>query len=194
MKVATILVLVLAVAGGAPLASADKKPKKPDVPPVMATARTIAVVSRDGDEHNLRVSDEERMAIVAVREFVRSWRRYTVLADERQADIVLVVRKGKSQQENLGAGQNTNPAGRSPMDIGDNSALGRAGPPRTSVDSESDWTGDTLSVCIHDAKGRLSSPVWSRTMDAGLEGPQPALADQLRRAVDKAYPLNPPQQ
>jgi len=184
---ALLLASILAVA---PL-QAEKKPKKPDVPEVMSTAKTVAVISREGTESDLRVGTEERIAIACVRDALKAWGRYTVVPDSSQADVILVVRKGKTQQSQLakapGREQNNNT--RTPLDMGSNGDMsGIAAQARTGISSDLEWSSDTLSICLRDAKGKVGSPLWSRAIEGGLDGARPILVDQLHAAVDKAFP------
>jgi hypothetical protein len=195
MKALKILALLLVVALVAIVAPAEKKPKKSDVPEVVATGHTVAVISRDGGAHDMLVSDEERVAIAAVRDELKAWGRYTVVADLGQADIVLVVHKGKAQQETSGRGRAQGGSGNSSMDLdsGGDAAGRMAQATRSGLGVEMDVTADTLAVCARDAKGRVGNPLWSRTMDGGLDGVSPMLMNQLRLAVDRAFPPAAPQ-
>jgi hypothetical protein len=189
MRAAKFLLAVLALTLLAGVGEAEKKAKKPEVPEVMATAKTVAVVSREGGEFELRVNEEERMAIAAVRDGLKAWGRYTVVADASQADVVLVVTKAKpAKQDRLPArelnrdGSNGTPGGIQLGNGTDSVAQMREG-----LTAQLEGSLDTLAVCVRDAKGRMGNPVWSRSMEGGLGGMRPALLDQLRLAVEKAY-------
>jgi len=50
---------------------------------------------------------------------------------------------------------------------------------------------DLFEVCAMNPDGKLSGPLWLRTMPDGLRAPQVTLLEQFRDAVDKAYPPQP---
>jgi hypothetical protein len=52
-------------------------------------------------------------------------------------------------------------------------------------------TEDLLEVCLVNANGKLTRPVWGRSLQEGLNGPQVLLIQQLRDEVEKAYPTPP---
>ena len=49
------------------------------------------VTSYDGDEFNINLIPEDRQAIVTVQDAMRSWGKFTVVYDPKEADIVLMV-------------------------------------------------------------------------------------------------------
>jgi hypothetical protein len=51
---------------------------------------------------------------------------------------------------------------------------------------------DLLQVFVPNPNGKLIGPIWTREMKDGLEAPAVFLLVQLREAVDRAYPNQPP--
>jgi len=49
-----------------------------------------------------------------------------------------------------------------------------------------------LRVYIVNGDGKLSGPLWTREMQDGLDAPGLMLLQQLRAAVERAYPTQPP--
>ena len=49
---------------------------------------------------------------------------------------------------------------------------------------------DLLRVYIQN-EGRLTSKIWERSMDGGLDAPAVRLVQQLKEAVERAYPQIP---
>ncbi|MDR3792232.1 MAG: hypothetical protein P4L03_02520 [Terracidiphilus sp.] len=188
MKGCRVVAVLLVLA--ATLVQAEKKPKKPEAPEVLSTAEYVIVVSQDGDEFDAHTSPEDRLAINRVREALRSWGRYTYTADAAKADVVFVVRKGKTQDATRGHGRDQSGADRNVMDLGNNGDMTMRLPQaaRNADDTQAEWTADMLWVCVRDANGKLSKPLWGRTFDGGLDGAHPQLMEQLRIAVEKEYP------
>ena len=144
---------------------------------------------------------EDRQAIADVMDRMRDWKRYAITPNREQADLVFVVRKGRlvGQQDHVGLGlgphprgpqpgvlqpgQASNPttaerrAGVSPTNGNEVGAAGEVGPP-----------DDLLRVYTLNPNGKLIGPIWSRQMEDGLAGPSVRLLEQLKDAVEKAYP------
>jgi hypothetical protein len=53
---------------------------------------------------------------------------------------------------------------------------------------------DHFEVCQVNANGKLTRPLWSRSLENGLSGPHVMLFQQFRDAVEKAYPTPPASQ
>ena len=92
MKLIPSVALALGLA--APLALAKDKKKK-DVPAILNTARFVYVEAEDGDIMNPRLFPEDREAIADVQDELRDWKRYAVALKQSDAELVMVVRKGR---------------------------------------------------------------------------------------------------
>ena len=87
------LVLLLAITGSAP---ATAKPKKPSVPEAFGTAQTVFVEARDAhDITDISLDPDDREAILDVEDGIQDWGRYTLSRSRRDADLILVVYKGR---------------------------------------------------------------------------------------------------
>ncbi len=200
LRNATIVLLLCALA----VATAPGKPKKNTVSAVFQNARYIYVQSVDGDSLNPNLYPEDRQAIFDVEERLRDWKRYTVTIRREDADLVFIVRKGRtaaartrigvaggartrsgpysgnapatdpSQYPAQGSGTGTGP-------LGNGTAVG--------VGGEVGPSDDLLRIFSSAPDGKLIGPVWSRELDAGLDGPSVELMRQLQNEVDSAYPV-----
>jgi hypothetical protein len=186
MKLRTLLTL-LAVAIFAAL-RLPAKDKKPSVPEVFGRAHTAYVEAVDGQQFDRDLDPDEREAIANVQDALEAWKRYVLVTEREQADIVFVVRKGRAEAGSPGT-QNP-PGGWGPEGPGSpgrqrEPMAGAAGP----VGAGGGSSEDLLEVCLVNANGKLTSPLWEHTLPDGLNEPQVLLLRQFRDAVDKAYPV-----
>lgn len=193
------LVLILIPAVGL----AQKKSKKHnDVPAVFQNAQYIFVESMNGDAFKPGLYPEDRQAIYNVEDGVRDWHRYALATRRSEADVVLVVRKGRvaGAQARAGIGVGSRPPGSvslgHPAGLGDQDAGQPAGPGGNadSVGGEAEVgpANDMLRVYLVSNDGKLTGPVWTRELQDGLDAPTVALLQQLKTAVERAYPSQPP--
>jgi hypothetical protein len=157
------------------------KDKKPKVPAVFGQAKYIYVEAVDGEEFDPNIDPEDKLAIADVRDALDNWKRYILTSGRIDADVVIVVRKGRAAGKTVVVtprrGPLTGGAGQ-PAEIGEGSQIGR----------DEDDPDDTLEVCTVDPNGKLSNPLWQRSMPGGLRAPRMPLLEQFEEAVDKAYP------
>lgn len=172
------------------LASARKKTSKPVVPAVFNQAQYVYVQATDGDEFNPNLLPEDRQAIADVMTAIQGWKRYVLVYQRSQADLVFVVRRGRlvTGRGSVGItrgparlpGQGSGQQGAPIPQQGNGTVIGaggEVGPPN-----------DLLWVCTLDTEGRLNSPLWSRTEKDGLDSPDVPLFKEFKRVVDQAYP------
>ena len=198
-SIAILLTLV------APLALAKNK-KKDILPAVFSNARFVYVQAEDGDILKPSLFPEDRDAIANVQEALKHWNRYSLTMHRNEADLIIIVRRGRLAAAQLhggvGAGTPTGIGasypGRNPAGSGNPNPGGNADRP-DNVDAmgargEAGPADDTLRVFSLTPEGKLSGPVWSRDMKDGLDAPDVALLRFLRDAVDHDYPppANPP--
>lgn len=199
MKLIPSIALVLVVA--APLGFAKDKKKK-DLPAMLATARYVYVQAEDGDIMNPRLFPEDRQAIADVEDQLKDWNRYTLTINRSEAELMVVVRKGRlaAVQGMGGVGIGSGPAlggsypgNRNPTGP-NNPDGGQGGGPRGGVSTEIGARGeagpsdDLLRVYLVGPDGHRGAMLWSREMRDGLDAPQVLLVRQLKQEVDKAYP------
>ena len=134
------------------------------------------------------------MAIADVRDALDKWKRYTLTTERSQADLVIVVRKGRAASTDVGV--RTPPAGRGQVGAGQPSANGQTGSPigasmrgpAIQAGGEMGPADDLFEVCQVNTDGKKSGPLWERTMPDGLSAPRVLLFQQFKDAVEKAYP------
>ena len=190
--VAAILLLVLAFATG----SAQKKNKKHDqVPAIFQYAKFVYVEAPEG-QGRFGADAGDLQAISDVQDSLQDWNRYTLAHRRRDADVVLVVSKGRiaagrgptgvsigpPMQPNPGANRNPGPPGQT------SGGWGNTASPPDDVPSDT----DRIRVYLVSSEGNLQGPVWTLQLDHGLDAPPVALMQRLRTAVENAYPSQPP--
>jgi len=161
-----ILLVLLLAAGAAVAQGFDPLPK------LVLHARYVLVTTNSGyDLTDPHMMPDDRRAVLDVQNAIKKWGRYALAYNERDADLILLVRKGRIVATQPGfrvdAGSGTKPTigADAPTDIGD---------PR-----------DMLA--LYNATGGLNaSPLWRGTAADGLNPPQMTLVGDLRTAVDKA--------
>ncbi|HEV2137056.1 MAG TPA: hypothetical protein VGR47_22750 [Terracidiphilus sp.] len=172
------------------LAFARKKTNKQVLPAVFNQAQYVYVQAMDGDEFNPNLLPEDRQAIADVMTAIQGWKRYVLVYQRSQADLVFVVRVGRlvTGRGNVGIYHGSAPPLQGPGQQGTRypgqpgngtvvGAGGEVGPP-----------DDLLWVCTLDTDGRLNPPLWRRTQQDGLDSPDVPLFKEFRREMDREYP------
>ena len=142
------------------------------LPKLVVHARYVLVTTYTGDDlTNPRMMPDDRQAVLDVQDAIKKWGRYALAYRAKDADLILLVRKGHIAEAlpgmRIGAGSNTKPSigAEVPTDVGD---------PR-----------DMLAL-YDGSKGIDSAPLWRNSVKGGLNPPEMALVDDLRQAVDAA--------
>ena len=191
---------VLLLGGIAAAGLLQAKDKKPSVPDVFGRAHTVYVEAVEGQQFDRNLDSDEREAIADVQDALQAWKRYRLVTQREDADIVFVVRKGRvvgrDGTGDLGS-QGGNPTVGGPG-VGSGGRPGLGGgsipgqrDPESAGPAGGFVTADLLEVCLVNADGKLTSPLWARSLPEGLSAPQMMLFKQLRDAVDKTYPIPP---
>lgn len=166
----------LAVVTLALLLSAFAGKKKTPVPAVITHARYVCILPLSADTHinyfSPNLTPQDRRVLYAVDSEVRRWKRYIVVIDPKDADIILAARAGRSATVNIGA---TVP------DV--NIGVGRRPPTATTLPAtqrrgittgvEAGPAEDTLAVFIGHSTDAASP--WMHRQPHGLEGDLPLL-------------------
>jgi hypothetical protein len=184
-----VLFLLLVIAG---LGPAIAKSKNSSVPEVFETAHTVFVEARDGvDITDIKLNREDRNAILDVQDGIQDWGRYTLSRSRRDADLILVVHKGRLLRDPSNSGvpgslriPNSHAPIQNPADASQGS---------NTNDTPDGFTqeNDQLRVYTIQSNGKLKGPIWDGELDRGLNGPSVFLLQRLKSEVEKAYP-NPP--
>jgi hypothetical protein len=177
------MLLILVSSGG----FAQKAKKHNDVSAAFQSAHFVYVEAADGDAMKPGLYSADRQAIFDVQDGLHDWNRYAIASRREEADLVMVVRRGRiaSAQPRTGISvpRPGNPQGRAPgQDPSGGDDIGA----ETEVGPEN----DVLRVYIV-SDGKLSGLVWMREMKDGLDAPPLQLLQQLRTAVERAYPSQP---
>jgi hypothetical protein len=193
MKLHTAVTLLFLFPAALQVHAKNKKPA--GVPAVLAQARYVYVEATDGTEFDPNLNAEDRTAIADVRDALAKWKRYTEVTSKDEADLVIVVRKGRLASANAGItprpGQLPNGGpGQLPNGSSRQGGIG-AGEYGSDVGVEAGPADDLFEVCTVDANGKLSAPLWLRTLPDGLRAPGVMLLEQFEDAVDNAYPPQP---
>lgn len=149
-----------------------QKEKKASVPAVFGLAQFAYVQGEFGDIHWPGLCSGDRQAIVDTENAIRSWDRYQLTSSRDEAELVFIVHKGRP-----GVGSESEP----------NSPVSMAGPTPERSPCNSRSEHDQLEV-RRMRNGHLSSPIWSRAMMDGLDGPRVPLVELLEKEVEKEYP------
>jgi hypothetical protein len=169
------------------LGPAQKPKKHNDVPAAFETAHSVYIEALDGDYTKPGLSQPDRRAIEDVQDAMRTWNRYTLAVHPEQADLIIVVRKSSgSGMADAQSGLPTAPRpngvaspARMPEQPGDADSLGAS----TQMGVE----GDRLMVYTM-VDGKRKGPIWTRDFQGGLDAPSVMLVQQLKTAVEQAYP------
>jgi hypothetical protein len=203
MKFPGAIALMIAALTALPVHAKDKK--RSDVSPVFDQARTVYVEAQNGQQFDRNLDPEDRKAIADVQDLVQAWKRYRLVTQREDADIVIVLRRGRpansdgglspSGNPNRGMGPNSPQSGLPShgMDPSNSQMPGQQSPgaPIAASGMETGASQDIFEVCQVNANGKLTRPLWSRAMDDGLSGPRVMLFQQFKDAVEKTYPSQP---
>lgn len=142
------------------------------LPKLVVHAKYVLVTTYAGDDlTNPHVMPDDRQAVVDVQNAIKKWGRYALAYQTKDADLILLVRKGRVAESvpgirvGVGSDTKTGIGADVPSDVGD---------PR-----------DMLA--LYDAASGLdSAPLWRDLMKGGLNPPGMSLVVELRDAVDAA--------
>jgi hypothetical protein len=170
---------------------AHGKPKKPDVPAVFQNARYVYVEAEDGDLLKPGLYPEDRQAISDVQDSIRAWNRYAIAINRDEADLVIVVRKGRLAGAQLhggiSGGTRTQPGQPANPDSNGGPIIQGGRSAEVGAGGEVGPDVDILRIYIQN-DGKLTGTVWAREQDGGLDAPAVPLMAQLKAAVEHAYP------
>jgi hypothetical protein len=170
--VGCVAVLVLL----APLTSAGSKP----APARLAQATYVALGYDVGDrimseQEAIRSADRlmpgDRQALDSIRDLLEDWDRYVIVERPDQAELLVVVRKGR--RLSIGGGA---PIGRVTPD-----QVGRTGP---GIRGELSSAGDMLSIYESNG-GQAGMLLWRETRPNGLSASSPALFESFKSDVER---------
>lgn len=183
-RIAVPFLIVLAA-----VAVAGKDKKQQNLPAVFNEARYVYVESVNGREFDQNLDAGDREAIADLRDALHAWGRYSYTSERAEAELVFVVRKGRIAEGDAGVSNGpfpqTGPAG---------GPTPRGAGPVVNEGAEIGSRDDLFEVCQMKPNGKLSGPLWQRSLPDGLSVPRMTLFQQFKEAVDKAYPPQPANQ
>lgn len=181
-----ILLMLLFAAG-----FAQAKSKHPSLPEAFETAKTIHVEARDArDITDISLDPDTRTAILDLQDAIQDWGRYTLSRSRHEADLILVVYKGRLTRDpnNTSALGPARTASRSPLQNPADASQG------STNDNNSDGftqEKDELKVYTLDPNNKLKGPIWTSEQIRGLDTPNILLFQRLKQEIEKAYPSPP---
>jgi hypothetical protein len=177
LKAVALLLVFLAS-----LAMAQAKTKKPDkLPAVVNLARYVYVEAVEGQQFDLRLPPEDRQAIADVNAAFQDWSRYVLTTRRDQADLIIVVRKGRLAEGNVGVSGGTGPKGAPGQPTG-GTGYGVA------YGGEVGSPDDLFEVFMPNPNDVHGTPIWMRTKADGLDAPKVVLFQDFKAAVERDYP------
>jgi hypothetical protein len=150
-----------------------KDKSKSKFPAQIVVAQYVQVTTYFGDDPvDLRITVEDRRAIADVEAAIRKWGRYHLVYRPEDAELIIVVRKGRLAE--VGGGIGVHGDSRYPNPVVGSMTRAEVGDPI-----------DTLSVYDPD-RGSDSSPLWRGRLQDGLDPPEMELVKELREKVEAA--------
>ena len=153
---------------------------KTEMPAVITNATYVMVTTYDGGPLNPELTPEDRGAVADTQQAIEKWGRYKLVYNLKEADLILVVRTGRTGQmggtvrRSTSVGPGAQPGG---------SALG--------IGAEAGDPEDSLSVYSVTQDLKSAPPLWrSRAVD-GLKGPQSPLMEEFQSKVEVSAKKNP---
>lgn len=142
------------------------------LPKLVVHAHYVLVTTNTGDDlTNPHVMPDDRQAVLNVQNAIKKWGRYALAYREKDADLILLVRKGRVAESQPG------------IRFGAGSTM----KPNVGADAPTDMGDRRDMLALYDAsKGIDSAPLWRELMEDGLNSPQVDLVQDLREAVDAA--------
>jgi hypothetical protein len=162
--------------------------RQEQVPKAILNSRYVYVEAWDGDFFNPHLLPEDRKAISDVQNALQTWRRYWVTVKRREAEILVVVRKGRIASINASVGGNigTGPGGSgSHDDLGSNRPRAEGGD-KAGVGPEIAGRDDIFFVYLVNENGSLIGPMWIRHQKNGLDTPDIPLFKQFKESIEAA--------
>jgi hypothetical protein len=178
----TITLLLVLVPALATIQAKTKKPYK--LPAAFNQARYVYVEAVDGQEFDPRLDPDDRQAIADVDNAVDDWKRYVLTLRRDQADLILVVRRGRLATATVGGQVSSGPRGvpgrpaNGPLPGNGIAVGGEVGPP-----------DDLLEVYLPDPGDARGAMIWQRSLADGLDAPDLTLFKQLKNEVERSYPI-----
>ena len=174
------------------------------LPKFVVHAKYVLVTTQNGYEpSDPRILPDDRQAMMTVREAIQKWGVYDLAYQPKDADLVILVRKGRYAETmpavkvHTGSYPDGNPHTNPTFDASGHANVNRATNPTTNSntgvnpDVQAD-IGDPRDMLVlydkHYGTGS-STPLWRAFAKDGLDAPDVPLLQQLRAAVEQTAKL-----
>jgi hypothetical protein len=174
-----LLVSVVVLSSGK--SSGQSKKHAPSA--MLASAQYVFVEPYSGSDMptptvDPHVSAEDRDAVGNVQNAILQWGQYKLAARRSEADLIVFIRKGRLVSANGGVHVHVGTGNSTP-----------GAPSKTDADAaplagaEVGTDQDIFWVYSLDPDGKLTGPIWQKTLKDGLDAPQLVLFEKFREAV-----------
>jgi hypothetical protein len=146
---------------------------KPQLPKLVVSAKYVLVTTYEGDRlSNPRMMPDDRQAVTDVQDAIRKWGRYIVVYQRKDADLIILVRKGRFATALGGVRIHAGSEAPSP-------SIGTTG--NADVGDPQDM------IALYVAAEGIDSPaLWRGRQVDGLKPPEMNLIQELRTKVEAA--------
>jgi hypothetical protein len=149
------------------------------LPDLVVQARYVYVTSDYGSQFSANTFPDDRQAISDVREALNKWKKYIVVNRREQADLILLVRKGRlaAVRPRVVIGK------RAPDEVGET---------QPGVGTQADFGSSEDLLSVYDARrGGIESALWRQYQAGGLDAPGVPLLARFRKDVEDAAKKKP---
>jgi hypothetical protein len=146
--------------------------EKAGFPNQIVKAKYVLVTTYFGDNlADSRVPPADRQAVIDVQDAIRDWGRYSLVYERKNAELIILVRKGRTSEIRDG--------------IGIHSGSGKT--PSLGPINEADGGDPEDMLAVYNASlGTDAAPLWRDRMHNGLSAPDVKLIYELRTKVEAA--------
>jgi hypothetical protein len=184
----------------------DKDKDKTQLPKLVVSAQYVFVTTYFGDPSdqplNIHIMPEDRQAVADVQRAIEKWGKYSIALVRGDADLVIVVRKGRLAETQAGvrahagsrlpSNRPNEPAGIADptnpdtpgAELGDNSRT-----PSVRPEATADFGDPQDEIAVYSAalgNEANTPPIWRGRRIDGLDPPQMRLIQELRTKVEAA--------
>jgi len=147
--------------------------EKQTFPKMIVSAKYVLVTNYFSDNlADPQVPPADRQAVIDVEDALREWGRYTLVNERKDAELIILLRKGRTTETRNGIGIHT----------GSNRPTPSVGP---TTDTDAGDPQDMLAV-YNASLGTDTAPIWRDRMTEGLSTPKMELVRELRTKVEAA--------
>ena len=149
--------------------------------PLVVTNATYALVTTyDGSSLSPELTPGDRQAIADVQKAIEKWGHYKLVYNPNEADLILVVRTGRTVETKVGLQRGTT--------IGPGAGPGGSA---ETLGGEAGDPEDSLSVYVASQDLKTSPPLWLGRAVNGLRAPGMALMKEFESRVEASMKKKP---